>query len=135
MINVSTCGDGGALGGTRTPNLLIRSQMLYPLSYERTGAPLVYATRTPLVPARRSERPGCRARSIRGPDHAQADPGRGDADRHANERVKEPQDGLLPPVARAEVRDDHDHGRGGLAYSGTGMFRRAERGDRASTGR
>jgi hypothetical protein len=30
-----TCGDVGALGGTRTPNLLIRSQMLYPLSYER----------------------------------------------------------------------------------------------------
>ena len=32
------CGFGdalGALGGTRTPNLLIRSQMLYPLSYER----------------------------------------------------------------------------------------------------
>src|SRR5581483_4235143 len=27
--------DVGALGGTRTPNLLIRSQMLYPLSYER----------------------------------------------------------------------------------------------------
>ena len=26
-----------ALGGTRTPNLLIRSQMLYPLSYERTN--------------------------------------------------------------------------------------------------
>ena len=26
----------GALGGTRTPNLLIRSQMLYPLSYERS---------------------------------------------------------------------------------------------------
>ena len=25
----------GALGGTRTPNLLIRSQMLYPLGYER----------------------------------------------------------------------------------------------------
>jgi len=24
-----------ALGGTRTPNLLIRSQMLYPLSYNR----------------------------------------------------------------------------------------------------
>ena len=24
-----------ALGGTRTPNLLIRSQMLYPLGYER----------------------------------------------------------------------------------------------------
>jgi hypothetical protein len=28
-------GLAGALGGTRTPNLLIRSQMLYPLSYER----------------------------------------------------------------------------------------------------
>jgi len=31
---VGAC-DLGALGGTRTPNLLIRSQMLYPLSYER----------------------------------------------------------------------------------------------------
>ncbi len=30
-----TWGNSGALGGTRTPNLLIRSQMLYPLSYER----------------------------------------------------------------------------------------------------
>ena len=29
-----------ALGGIRTPNLLIRSQMLYPLSYERPGASL-----------------------------------------------------------------------------------------------
>ena len=27
-----------ALEGTRTPNLLIRSQMLYPLSYERPAA-------------------------------------------------------------------------------------------------
>ena len=35
MTNASTWGFGGALGGTRTPNLLIRSQMLYPLSYER----------------------------------------------------------------------------------------------------
>jgi hypothetical protein len=35
VIKVSTRGYGGALGGTRTPNLLIRSQMLYPLSYER----------------------------------------------------------------------------------------------------
>ena len=34
--NTLTCGYIGALGGTRTPNLLIRSQMLYPLSYERT---------------------------------------------------------------------------------------------------
>ena len=32
-----TWGFGGALGGTRTPNLLIRSQMLYPLSYERSN--------------------------------------------------------------------------------------------------
>ena len=35
---VDLCSDldlFGALGGTRTPNLLIRSQMLYPLSYER----------------------------------------------------------------------------------------------------
>ena len=31
-----TCENCGALGGTRTPNLLIRSQMLYPLSYERS---------------------------------------------------------------------------------------------------
>jgi hypothetical protein len=31
--------DLGALGGTRTPNLLIRSQMLYPLSYERRMNP------------------------------------------------------------------------------------------------
>ena len=27
--------DSSALEGTRTPNLLVRSQMLYPLSYER----------------------------------------------------------------------------------------------------
>ena len=41
LPNETTCGvlpqvGCGALGGTRTPNLLIRSQMLYPLSYERT---------------------------------------------------------------------------------------------------
>ena len=30
-----TCYFFSALGGNRTPNLLIRSQMLYPLSYER----------------------------------------------------------------------------------------------------
>ena len=30
-------GNSGALEGIRTPNLLIRSQMLYPLSYERTN--------------------------------------------------------------------------------------------------
>ncbi len=39
----SCCRDwlfGGALGGSRTPNLLIRSQMLYPLSYERVSLSL-----------------------------------------------------------------------------------------------
>ncbi len=35
LENQGTPWSGGALGGTRTPNLLIRSQMLYPLSYER----------------------------------------------------------------------------------------------------
>ena len=35
MIKATICGFDGALGGTRTPSLLIRSQMLYPLSYER----------------------------------------------------------------------------------------------------
>ena len=33
---------GGALGGTRTPNLLIRSQMLYPLSYERSHCSILH---------------------------------------------------------------------------------------------
>ena len=32
--------SSGALEGTRTPNLLIRSQMLYPLSYERNAVSL-----------------------------------------------------------------------------------------------
>jgi hypothetical protein len=32
----------GALGGTRTPNLLIRSQMLYPLSYERSQCSILH---------------------------------------------------------------------------------------------
>ena len=36
-INVGL--GAGALGGIRTPNLLIRSQMLYPLSYERRVEP------------------------------------------------------------------------------------------------
>jgi hypothetical protein len=31
-----------ALGGTRTPNLLIRSQMLYPLSYERSPCSILH---------------------------------------------------------------------------------------------
>jgi hypothetical protein len=33
-----TWASAGALGGIRTPNLLIRSQMLYPLSYERRAS-------------------------------------------------------------------------------------------------
>ena len=32
-----------ALGGTRTPNLLIRSQMLYPLSYERSHCSILHS--------------------------------------------------------------------------------------------
>ena len=35
MTSASAWENVSALGGTRTPNLLIRSQMLYPLSYER----------------------------------------------------------------------------------------------------
>jgi hypothetical protein len=35
LVDTSNPSGLGALGGTRTPNLLIRSQMLYPLSYER----------------------------------------------------------------------------------------------------
>jgi hypothetical protein len=36
IVSSENSSDLGALGGTRTPNLLIRSQMLYPLSYERS---------------------------------------------------------------------------------------------------
>jgi hypothetical protein len=39
---ILTCGYGGALGGTRTPSLLIRSQMLYPLSYERSPCSILH---------------------------------------------------------------------------------------------
>src|ERR1700674_2161970 len=55
----------GALGGTRTPNLLIRSQMLYPLSYERWClASLRHPERGLCHPARAPHRspngrPGC----------------------------------------------------------------------------
>ena len=38
-----TCGLPSALGGTRTPNLLIRSQMLYPLSYERSRTSILHS--------------------------------------------------------------------------------------------
>ncbi len=37
MTRASSRENMSALGGTRTPSLLIRSQMLYPLSYERTN--------------------------------------------------------------------------------------------------
>ena len=50
-----TCGYGGALGGTRTPNLLIRSQMLYPLSYERSPCSISCPARwLRLVPSARA---------------------------------------------------------------------------------
>jgi len=43
--------DVCALGGTRTPNLLIRSQMLYPLSYERrSGGPGLESSGSPSGP-------------------------------------------------------------------------------------
>jgi hypothetical protein len=45
-----TLGDGGALGGTRTPNLLIRSQMLYPLSYERSHCRVLHSEPSRRVP-------------------------------------------------------------------------------------
>ena len=40
VLRLGPACDLGALGGTRTPNLLIRSQMLYPLSYERSPCSL-----------------------------------------------------------------------------------------------
>ena len=42
--------DLGALGGTRTPNLLIRSQMLYPLSYERSPCSILHSMPSRCVP-------------------------------------------------------------------------------------
>jgi hypothetical protein len=46
---VLSWGNSGALGGTRTPNLLIRSQMLYPLSYERSHCSILHPERSPGV--------------------------------------------------------------------------------------
>lgn len=43
---VSPSGCRSALEGIRTPNLLIRSQMLYPLSYERIGRLPAYQSMT-----------------------------------------------------------------------------------------
>jgi hypothetical protein len=39
---------GGTLGGTRTPNLLVRSQTLYPLSYEGMRGPCALQYTSPL---------------------------------------------------------------------------------------
>jgi hypothetical protein len=48
--------DLGALEGIRTPNLLIRSQMLYPLSYERSHCSISRPARwLRLVPTARPE--------------------------------------------------------------------------------
>ena len=47
VIKADDCGLGGAPGGIRNPNLLIRSQMLYPLSYGR------------MAPKGRDESNGC----------------------------------------------------------------------------
>src|SRR5215207_8512177 len=41
-------GLGGTLGGTRTPNLLVRSQTLYPLSYEGMRGPCALQYTSPL---------------------------------------------------------------------------------------
>ena len=67
-IHVQTHFDIGALGRSRTDNLLIRSQMLYPLSYERlmvdnptcrNGCALPI---TPMAPSRCVDRAGRRRR-------------------------------------------------------------------------
>ena len=51
----------GALGRTRTCNLLIRSQMLCPLSYERRARELRFRLGT--IPDDGSRSPGCRPAS------------------------------------------------------------------------
>jgi hypothetical protein len=45
LAKTSLVPAAGAPGGSRTPNLLIRSQMLYPLSYRRRGPMLPRAPR------------------------------------------------------------------------------------------
>ncbi len=54
-----------ALGGTRTPNLLIRSQMLYPLSYERETAASIAAGRQVISPGEKGGGSGIRTRDGR----------------------------------------------------------------------
>ena len=51
-----------ALGGIRTPNLLIRSQMLYPLSYERSAWVCRRVDGEDQRPGARSEFSACRLR-------------------------------------------------------------------------
>ena len=53
IINASELGGQGALGGTRTPNLLIRSQMLFPIEL-RALAPPGGGAREPLSLAARA---------------------------------------------------------------------------------
>ena len=57
-----------ALGGSRTPNLLVRSQMLYPLSYERSIAPGILPIELPPGSARTRpcSDPGAGARCVSG---------------------------------------------------------------------
>jgi hypothetical protein len=61
-------GENGALGRSRTDNLLIRSQMLYPLSYERltVGNPTCRSGNalpvTPMAPSRCVDKGGRRLR-------------------------------------------------------------------------
>jgi hypothetical protein len=62
--NPADLGKRCALGGTRTPNLLIRSQMLCPLSYERRS-PTSLARPHPGIPVRAAAKPGDPARRNR----------------------------------------------------------------------
>ena len=54
MISASAWENVSALGGTRTPNLLIRSQMLYPLSYERSPCSILHSVPSRCVPETRA---------------------------------------------------------------------------------
>jgi hypothetical protein len=64
MTRALTCDFGGALGGTRTPNLLIRSQMLYPLSYERSQCSILHSKPLPCALDSRAQRCSTVARLI-----------------------------------------------------------------------
>jgi hypothetical protein len=57
VISAPSWEDVSALGGTRTPNLLIRSQMLYPLSYERSHCSILHSEPSRRVPIGRRRPP------------------------------------------------------------------------------